>query len=105
MAGAHVAIRVCQQRQAGYQGVCTSSQCAAIATAGSVGIAVVQGENVAVYAAQDAPRGATATRGVVRIWSDLGKLAKPSYQTVLERVFEIRNQSSPVLRMSHSSVW
>ena len=28
---------------------------------------------------------------------DLGKLAKPSYQTVLERVLEIRNQSSPVL--------
>ena len=37
--------------------------------------------------------------------SDLGKLAKPSYQTVLARVLGIRNQSSPVLRLSHSSVW
>ena len=34
--------------------------------------------------------------------SDLGKPAEPSYQTVLERVLGIRNQSSPV---SHSSVW
>ena len=30
--------------------------------------------------------------------SDLGKLAKPSYQTVLMRVLGIRNQSSPVLQ-------
>ena len=30
--------------------------------------------------------------------SGLGKLAKPSYQTVLERVLRIRNQSSPVVR-------
>ena len=37
--------------------------------------------------------------------SDLGKLAKPSYQTVLHRVLGITNMSSPVLRLSHSSVW
>ena len=37
--------------------------------------------------------------------SHLGKLAKLSYPTVLERVLRIRNQSSPVLRLSHSSVW
>ena len=36
--------------------------------------------------------------------SALGKLAKPSYQTVLERVLGVRNQSSPVLRWSHGSV-
>ena len=36
--------------------------------------------------------------------SDLGKLAKPSYQMVLERALGIKNQSSPVLRLSHSSV-
>ena len=34
-----------------------------------------------------------------------GKPAKPSYQTVLERALGIRNQSSPLLRLSHSSVW
>ena len=37
--------------------------------------------------------------------SDLGTLARPSHQTVLERALGIRNQSSPVLRLSHSSVW
>jgi len=37
--------------------------------------------------------------------SDPEKLAKLSYQTVLERVLGIRNHSSPVLRLSHSSVW
>ena len=36
--------------------------------------------------------------------SDLGTLAKASYQMVLERALGIRNQSSPVLRLSHSSV-
>ena len=36
---------------------------------------------------------------------DFGKLAEPSHQTVLERILGIRNQSSPVLRLSHSSVW
>jgi hypothetical protein len=36
---------------------------------------------------------------------DLGKLAKPSYQMVLERALGIRNQSSPMLQLSHSSVW
>ena len=35
--------------------------------------------------------------------SDPGRLAKPSCQTVLERALEVRNQSSPVLRLSHSS--
>ena len=34
--------------------------------------------------------------------SDLGTLAKASYQMVLERALGIRNQSSPVLRLSHS---
>ena len=37
--------------------------------------------------------------------SDLGKLAEPYDQTVLERVLGIRNQSSPVLRLFHGSVW
>ena len=37
--------------------------------------------------------------------SDLGKLAKPSHQMVLERALGIRNQSSPMLQLSHSSVW
>ena len=37
--------------------------------------------------------------------SDLGKLAKPSCQAVLERVLGIKKQSSPVLRFPHSSVW
>ena len=37
--------------------------------------------------------------------SDLGKLAKPSYQMVLEKALGIRNQSSPMLRLSHISVW
>ena len=32
--------------------------------------------------------------------SDLGKLAKPSYQMGLEGALGIRNQSSPVLRLS-----
>ena len=36
--------------------------------------------------------------------ADLGKLANPSYQTVLEGVFGIRNQSNLVLMLSHSSV-
>ena len=36
--------------------------------------------------------------------SDLGKLAKPSYPMVLGRALGIRNQSSPMLRLSHSSV-
>ena len=35
---------------------------------------------------------------------DLGKLAKPSYQTVLERILGKRNKSFPVL-LSHTSVW
>ena len=37
--------------------------------------------------------------------SDLGKLAEPSYEMVLKRILGIRNQSSPVLRLSHSAVW
>ena len=37
--------------------------------------------------------------------ADLGTLAKPSYQTVLERVLGIRNRSCPVLRLPHCSVW
>ena len=38
-------------------------------------------------------------------FSDLGKSAEPSHQVVLERALGIRNQSSPVLRLSHSFVW
>jgi hypothetical protein len=37
--------------------------------------------------------------------SDLGKLAKPSNQTLLVRILGIRNQSFTVLRLSHSSGW
>ena len=33
----------------------------------------------------------------------MGKLAKPSYQMVVKRALRIRNQSSPVLPLSHSS--
>ena len=37
--------------------------------------------------------------------SDLGTLAKPSYQIALDRALGIRNQRSPVVRLSHSAVW
>ena len=37
--------------------------------------------------------------------SDPGKLAEPSYRTVLERVLRIRNQRNPVLPLSRRSVW
>ena len=43
-------------------------------------------------------------RECVFFGSDLGKLTKPSYQTVPERALGIRNQSSPVLRLSHIAV-
>ena len=45
---------------------------------------------------------ATDLRGYFFFGSDLGKLAEPSYQTVFERFFGSRNQSSPVLRLSSS---
>ena len=51
------------------------------------------------------PNGDVARTILFFFGSDLCKPAKPSYQTVLKRAHGIRNQSSPVLRLSHSSVW